>query len=496
MKITLSNISYLPNEELIIDLDFRDSKDLLNGLSNININIFRIDVKRNSFVFGFGHAPENKDGIISIRRSLPDSFVEGAYLIHGIKLIYSDETRKEIILASGRDIPNLFFWVAKTKNDLLTKNELDDTLKNLSTERAAFENRIIITDAAGKAGDIKNYVVFIFSVGCLVHHSQIMEGYTISPLRKGYDYDHMHESVNDYLEKVHGIKIPYEKSIADSFAQSTPLFVITFQNVRAIDNADAAIYCSMMAEYLFTILSYEKGQRPKQYATIVLSPSENMLWQSFHFPGYGGNLVSDFSPSSTAEYIEKLFPLMQKSPWLELLMRSLADAVSEDNPSVAFLKFWSILELVAKRRIANNKEAVVFPDGSQIFYEPGKPVTTAKSLGKVYSLLFKINLPPFVVNLGNHKLIFETYQDASENPNLDEETVVIPLWDVVRAAYEIRNSTAHSGVFDPRRAEIGSAREQLAACMYQLPHFHFLDHIKQLTRFTVSNELNFREHDH
>jgi hypothetical protein len=263
--------------------------------------------------------------------------------------------------------------------------------------------------------------------------------------------------------------------------------------VKATDNTDAAMYCSIFAEYLFTILSYEKGQRPKQYATIVVSPTEKLLWQAFHFPGYGGNLLSDFSPSSSAEYIEEILPLMQKSPWVELLMRSLADAASEDNPNVAFLKLWSILELVAKKRITSNIDAVVFPDGSQIYYEPDKPVTTAKSLGKVYSLLFSLNLAPSVVNSGKKKMIFETYQDARENPNLDQETEIIPLWDVVRAAYEIRNSTAHSGLFDPRQAETGGAREKLAARMYQLSHFHFLDLIKRITRFTVSNELKTRD---
>ena len=84
--------------------------------------------------------------------------------------------------------------------------------------------------------------------------------------------------------------------------------------------------CLNFTENLFTVLAFEKGQRPNQYATVTFCPSENRFWQSFHFPGYTGNLVSDFNPSSTAGHIENLLPLIEKSPWIDLLMKTFSEA--------------------------------------------------------------------------------------------------------------------------------------------------------------------------
>lgn len=495
MKITgnTNKNSFAIGDEIIIELDFNNSPELLDDLTNININIYRFDIERNNFVLGFGHPPQVEEGKVLVKRTITESFNEGVHFINGVKLIYGEEVSKQLFFAPGRDVPEMIFWVSDSEKNIISSEELSLKIKELSIERNKFTNKEIITEKAHIKPDSCNlYKVFIFSVGCLVHNPQIMAGYTIYPLKGGYDYTHMHQSVNEFLKSGYGISIPYEKSIAENFGRSTPLFVVVFHNVRAVEYSDAAVHCSRFAENLFTILSFEKGQRPNQYATVTISPHESRFWQSFHFPGYSGNLVSDFNPASTAGYIENLLPLIEKSPWIDLLIKTFSEAQSEKNIDFAYLKLWSILEMISKKRVPEKTIPITYPDGSAITYGDGTQVKTDSALGKTYHWLFQNNFQQVSVNFGPEgiEILFEGATDISDDPNFRKNKEVICLWDVVSGLYEIRNSTAHSGEFNPISAKSGNGRQRIAAKLYELPYNHLLSHIQGIVKLLISNEIS------
>ncbi|MCZ6702563.1 MAG: hypothetical protein O6940_05925 [Ignavibacteria bacterium] len=72
--------------------------------------------------------------------------------------------------------------------------------------------------------------------------------------------------------------------------------------------------------------------------------------------------------------------------------------------------------------------------------------------------------------------------------------IIIPDLDVKqKLKYEldgIRNSTAHSGIFDSNEAKNGGARKQLAAKLWDLEHQTYLWHVRSVLKYVVSNELN------
>lgn len=492
MNITLSSTSYSKDDDIKINLDFGSNLELLKSVNNININISRIDKQRNYFVLGFGSSVEPTSPLVEISKSVPDNWSEGLYLVNNIKLISGIEQDKQMNIVPNKDISDLFFWYSGDNSIELSEDELTEKINLLNIERGQFMNAVLTSDKVSTGDATKNYKVLIFGVGCLVHSIQIMEGYMLHPLEQGYEYTHMLDAVNSFLTPHYGINLGSVDSIKRTFSSSTPLFVIEYKNVNALDHSDAGRYCTLLSENIFTVLAYEKGQRPNHFSSVIIDSTTNEIWQAFHFPGYRGNLVSDFNPSSTADSIERILPKIYSSPWIDLLMRIYADAESEQNPYYACLKFWSIIEMIAKNEITDNTIELTHPNGNEVLDFGGNIVKTKSTLGKVYKYVLDSRLPPSIINNGQDgsKLIFESYEDAANNPNNDANTTIIRLWETISALYEIRNSTAHSGAFDVDSAKQGSEREKLAARLWAIEHQTFFREVRNMLKFIVSKELN------
>lgn len=494
VTVTLSSPSYSENDVLSLRIDFSSNLELLKKFDNININITRIDKQRNYFVLGFGSKPDVSSTVLEISQPIPDEWIDGLYLVGEIKLIKSDQPQTQVRITSNQDVPTLFFWYSRDSATKLTEAQLAEKINQLNRQRGEFINTVLTTSKIAEAASTAkaaNFRVLIFGVGCLVHSQQLMEGYTLHPLGRGYEYSHMIDAVNSFLEPNYGIKLARNERIGQTFGASTPLFVIEFRNIKALDHNDAGQYCTSFSEDIFTILAYEKGQRPNQFASVIINTATNEILQAFHFPGYRGNLVSDFNASSTADTIERVLPKINSSPWIDLLMKTYADAQSEQNPNYACFKFWSILEMVAKKEIISNTDELTYPDGNKIYDLDGKVVKTKYALGKVYKHVLDSCIPPSFMSFQNEtKLIFETHEDATKNPNTDANTKVIKLWEFLCALYEIRNSTAHSGKFDPNAAKLGGQREQLAATLWELEHQTFVREVRTILKIIVAKEIN------
>ncbi len=416
--------SYRVGEELQIFLDFSSNEDLLEGRANINAQIFRIKKERNQLADAFGYLYERVEDAITIKRTIPDSCKEGLYLVEGLKLISADGQGQPYPF-TPRDLTKLFFWVSADQKLELSASELTEKINQLDAERANYNNAVIATEAAMDVTESARYKVLIFGVGCLIHTSQNVEGYALHPLGRGFSYKHMLDAVNTYTASKYEIRLPEEERIGISFSNATPLFVIDFANVKAINQDDAENHCLRESEKIFTILAYDRDQRPNSFAIVSFDPTTRDGWQRFHFPGYRGNLIPDFNPTSPAETLDRLLPKLDTSPWLDLIMRLYADARSEENYNYMCLKFWAILEMISEERVKDKKIALTSPNGNKIRDYGGKIVTTEKKLGRVYKYAFDLKIPPTQMNSG--KLIFETYLDATAHPSYDGQTKIVSL---------------------------------------------------------------------
>ena len=487
-EILLNKTTYGAEDEIDILINFSDSSQTLENVSNISIDIFRVDIERNNFVFGFGAKPPEGSQVANIKQKLPNNFQKGLYVVSGVKLIYGEDGH-EIRNVEIEESRKRFFWFSN--DEMLTENDLYRKISELEISRKQYLNAEIQTTAALGGDQCRQYKVIIFGVGCLLHSPQLMKGYVLYPLGRGYSYDHMLSAVNDFTQKNYGFHLDKDESIKSSFASSTPLFAVEFNNIKALDHRDAGSYCEYFSENIFTILAYDRGQRPRTFATVIVDPETSQIWQAFHFPGYRGNLVSDFNPSSTANTLQRLLPRIESSPWVDLILRIYADAKTETNRDYACLKFWQLLEMIAKKHVPDNTIEILRPDGTPIEDANGNAVTTKYALGKVYKYLFDSEAGSSVRHSNDgEKIIFESSGDARENPNFDENTTVISLWDTLSALYQIRNATAHAGKFDIDSARSGGERERKAMKLLCLTHGAFIDHVGSIVMSVVSSEIS------
>lgn len=485
---SIDKTTYQAGDDIRIDIDFSNVPELLEGTSNINIDIFRIDRERNNLAFGFGLDIESETGQLSITQKLPDNLTAGLYLVTGIRLIYGKEPL-EVKNVQIKNINSLFFLCSSEK--VFLQQEVDLKVREAERLRYDYINKEIVTDSVIDKGQKTNYKIIIFSVGCLLHSSQIMEGYTLYPLGHGYSYDHMLASVNNFTNKKYGFNLDKDDQIERAFSFSTPLFAIEFNNVIAINDEDASRHCCALAENIFTVLAYDRGQRPSSFATVMINQASGEIRQSFHFPGYKGNLLSAFNPSSTANTLERMLPKLEGSSWNDLIMRIYADAKSETNQYYSCLKYWSILEMLAKHHVQDNNIELTKPCGEPLLDYGDNVVMTNSALGKVYKYSFDKKIPPSISqNSNGEKVIFESTSDAMADPNNDETTVIVSLWELLSSLYEVRNATAHSGQFDVEQAKSGNRRKKKAAELWEMENSSFLSHIQSMLMVIVGLELN------
>lgn len=487
-SVIIEKTTFTPGGIIKFTLDFSNSPKELLDANNINIDFFKVDVERNNFAFGFGETPNFENLKLNIEKQLPENFREGLYLISGLRFIFGENGDKVLPIDITNPI-NLFFWVSQTES--ISKEELADKISELELKRHNYLHKEIQTLGVQEGKQGQQFKVLIFGVGCLLHSRQLMDGYIIYPLGHGYSYDHMLDSVNNFTEKLYNFHLSKSESIEMAFSSSTPLFAIDFQNILAFSHDDAVNHCSKFAENIFTILAYDRGQRPHSFATLVVDIKTNEIRQAFHFPGYRGNYISDFNPSSTANTVQRLLPKIESSPWVDLIMRIYADAKTENNLNYALLKYWQILEMIAKKYVTDNNATISKPGGSPIVDSNGQPITTKFALGKVYKYTFDSKIPSsFSQSEEDGKLCFETFKKISDNPNFDSDTKVVSLWETLSSLYEIRNATAHSGEFNIDVAMVGSDKARKAAELLSLKYGEFVSHVQSMLMLIVAKEIN------
>ncbi|TIW20879.1 MAG: hypothetical protein E5V65_07280 [Mesorhizobium sp.] len=484
----INSHSYTAGEQFVCFLSVPPNFPI-SQVKNVSIDFFRFDILRNQFAFGFGATPKIAGRTLELEQSFPADMIPGFY---GVQRA----TISVIPLDDGGSDQNIAVEFSPVTIQVRTSAQVPDTPQLIDKEiaaiglrRAALARKPHFVTPVTKPEEGSRFLVQVFAVGCLIYARQQLEGYSILPLGLGLSHRNMWEIVNGFLESEGREPIAFVDQTEQSFMASTPIFVITYEEVVAADIDAASDYCIKHSQHIFSILGLDRGQKPRAFAYVIGQYDTPNLWHWFAFPGYQGNLLSDFNPVETSNRIERLLPRLEANPFSRLIVSTYGDATGEQEYGFALLRFWAVMELIAEHTVAIGA-AVTNPDGSPILNAKGNPETTSSKHGRVYEYILSTGLyssTGYYTEAGVQKTVFVgdlTSQSASS------ATEAISLWDMVRAVYAIRNSIAHEGQFDPAKAQTGDKYQQLAARLTTRPQGPDpLQFIKSQARLAIGREV-------
>lgn len=492
VNVFIDKISYHNRDDIEITLNINNTELIKSNLNNVNIDISEFSEKRNEHKYGFGAIPIIQNNHIRIIQKLSDSLINGIYFISHIKFIYSRPDLpdyQEISFKPKENFELIFFHINHLINNSLTDKEISSRIHDMLKLREDYRNKTIISSSALDNSNTKEFKVLVFGVGCLLHTIQELNGYTIYPLNKGLDYSNLNNAVNHFLNEKFNFQIPLNPKIDEAFQKSTPLFVIDYHRVKALDEKDALMHCNVLSQTIFSILGLKKGQRPNIFATVVIDKIGLNYLYHFQFPGYGGNLVSEFSPTATANLIDKIFPLLSSNPWLKLIIDNHAFALNEDNIDLKYFRFWAVLELIAKKEIKNDNLNLLLANKQHIVDEKRNDLKTNTAFRKVYYYIYNCNFQKFISSCQVPGLEFSYMFEMNEYEESEASTEKITLWEALNAIYAIRNAAAHQGKFIIEVAQKGNWKDQLAAKYYALPFNLLLSHLETLVNNVIEKQI-------
>lgn len=482
-----SLLSYMPGEEFALQLRFESSSAELASVENVSVDLFRVERERNQFAFGFGSGPDASGELLTVTQKLADELKPGLYVVGAATLCWGEELHKNFTVC----FDPIFFSVRGDDDLPDDQAALLKRIADVSETRRAYAQKEIRTDGAATSPSSKAFRVLILGVGSLLHASQTLQGFTIYPLGRGFSYGRMLEIANQAFRKSGITQIGFDPQIDQQFEQATPTFVIDYWRVVGVDHADALDHCRKHADLVFDLLGLDRGQKPKEFCCFAVDYVTGERWQRFSVPWYRGNLASDFNVVSTANLIEAVTPRLQQEPFLRLLVRSYAEATAEDDAGIGLLRAWTVLELLADRVIPKG-QAITHPNGDPIANHKGNLKDTNSKEARVYEFVKRsgAGFPcHMVTNTNGVEQRFLMGADES-HAGYTPATRIITLWEVVRAAYAIRNCVAHEGYFSEDAVDSAQPDQVLAADLIKNTPLDPRQWVHDQAHFAVLRELH------
>jgi hypothetical protein len=453
--------SYMPGEDFTLRIRFASPAADLVAVTNVSVDLVRAEKQRNQLAFGFGNKPQIDGALLTVTQKLAIELKPGLHFVGGVTLCSGENGAVTHRVPFGP----VFFLIRDADSAPAGNDGVAAAVADMEKERRAYAEREMVTSAASASKEVApiGFRVFIFGIGCLLHTPQQMEGFMISPLGRGLSYARMHSIVNQALTK-YQVQIPFDPQIDRQHEQATPTFMIEYWRVVALGHDDALTHCRAHADLVFDLLGLDRGQKPREFFCLAIDPATGQGGHLFSLPWYRGNLVSDFNPASTGNLIETVTPKLQTDAFLRLLVRSYAEATSDDDINIAMLRAWTVLELLADREVKTG-EPIFHQDGSPVLNAKGNPKDTNAKEARVYELVRRsgAGFPSHMSSNIDGTEVRLLLGGDEKHPGYTPGTRLVALWDVVRAAYAIRNCIAHEGYFSPETIDASDADQALAA---------------------------------
>lgn len=380
----------------------------------------------------------------------------GIYAINHVAIKSSDGMHSLFEPEAITGLP-AYFKVSGNRNELpVSQNEIED----LACQREALITTEAITSASAAAALGSHYSVFVFCAPTLLHHVHHLEGYSIYPLTGAISEESYRQAMNAFTIPSLGVSLQSDEKMSQNFRSGAPAVVIALHRVRAVSPDDAIEYAMTHAKQVAVVLGIGRGHKPSPFGVVTYDGNE--VRHGYIVSNYKGNKAWPMFDEIESD-LEHLLPKAQRSPWARLIMSDYAAATAEVDHGFQYLRYWSLIEQIAKRHITSASQNIFFPNGDLIRAKSGTPVLTKNVKAKVYAHLMSTGVIPGVSGIPTGETLHFEGHEPNSGRHSDE---VIPLWNWIGAAYNIRNSVAHTGEYQPNLSATPQSDEYWAAKLY------------------------------
>jgi hypothetical protein len=218
---------------------------------------------------------------------------------------------------------------------------------------------------------------------------------------------------------------PWSAQALDRVGRAEPATLIQFPVVRGNTLDECAAAAVREASLLVTLLAAHRGSLGDVFCTIALDQQSSQMVSALHIPLYRGNLIGGFVSGEDAEHLRRDLHAIRADETLQLFALLLGEAIRERRPEFQYVRFWSLLETVAKARGCEGRPKRDW-NGQVQLTKKGQQHRVQDAAEQVYELLRELLAPR---GIGE-----QTFASGLTFGALSDQ---IPVW------YRRRNCTAH-----------------------------------------------------
>lgn len=477
------------SKPLLLPVEVR-TPETLRGLRAFNAEIARVGQLRDEVVFGIGDsAIFEETGACNI--SLPEGLSPGLYKLvsfriknvpdqDGVEVTGQDFT--ELLDRSAAFYGCLHFLISESGRSGADVTELANAAykqRDSVVEEPQVTPRALLLTAPRK------FVGFLLCHGTALHGRQDLRGISIIPYGNGLDYSPLQKAASEFTRMMWDSEIERDPQIAADFERQTGTCAILFHQVLALDATDALDYITRQGDDVVTVLGLERGFKPIPFGAFVYDGRS--YTGNFFYGRYTGNLLAPFSPGAVGASVEHYLQKIRKFPRARLLLESYVEAAAERDTAFRYLRFWALLEMIAKDAVTSDSDNILDAHGNAIVNDRGQVITTRGAAAKVYKYLFDRGVGQSHQSYEGKYFFVEAQRPPPAGAQVDE---LLTMWAIVGALYEIRNSVAHTGTFSLDMSAPPNSRLALASRFYQQPHDLLFQFLKSNTWIATLSEIN------
>ena len=255
-------------------------------------------------------------------------------------------------------------------------------------------------------------------------------------------------SVDQYLEARGAPPIQWTAQVLETVRRAEPATLIQFPVVRGNTRDECAAAAVREASLLVTLFAAHRGSFGDVFCTIIQDHQTGQLLSALHIPPYRGNLIGGFTSGEDPEGLRRDLHAIRADETLQLFVLLLGEAIRERRPDFQYVRFWSLLETVAKARGCAGRPKRDW-DGLVQLTKKGQPHFVQDGADQVYELLREVLAPR---DIGEQSFA----RDLTSGKLSDQ----IPIW------YRRRNCAAHGdpGCVCRDPSKLGGASAKYANC--------------------------------
>jgi hypothetical protein len=266
------------------------------------------------------------------------------------------------------------------------------------------------------------YTAVVFLKNCLVRSVQKCTEFEISSF-SGVGLTDELALLQDYLVQ-HGFEpLKGADQLSETMKSEQPTAVVRFPALTATSPGECITAAVQNAEVLSEILALQRLSYGAVIGAILIDSAAGRYWWWVKKPIYTGNLLGGFLAGEQTALTRERFAKVRKNDSLRLYMKLYRDAVEEQNVEMAYYRYWSVLELIARTKGLCRSQKLD-RDGTPMVNRSGAPrYVTDQAEALVTELLRRVHVA----------------RNVSPALGLGHLFDLVPIW------YRHRNCIAHGG---------------------------------------------------